>query len=287
MSDCSADCSLTGLTNRPGRERRIIGGTLVDFLKFTFTAPDRFEPKAAEEQFLQDYARRFLAQRRAISILGAVYWSAFCAWDIAQAVGSDQFRRVLPYVLALRIVGIIGLAGCAWLSFRKSFVDERYATGVLIAMVSIAYLLLGLMLLLVPFPTNYMYYSPGLFMVMIFTYGMFRLRAGPAIRLTFVFVIFSEFVFAFMANNPWMAPTGFSRLTIFCFPACTSHRLLSSAAPSSSSLSARLATHMPENVSSPFRIRRSQRRTRSSNSSTARWKNRSATRRSRRPLSLP
>ena len=179
-----------------------MGRTLVDFLKFTFSAPDRFAPNAAEEQFRQDYARRFLAQRRAISILGTVYWAAFSVWDIAQALGSDQFRRILPYVLALRFLGIAGLAACALLTFRKSFVDERHATGVLIAMVGIAYLLLGFMLLLVPFPTNYMYYSPGLFMVMIFAYGMFRLRAGPAIRLTFAFVIFSEFIYAFMANNP-------------------------------------------------------------------------------------
>lgn len=179
-----------------------MGRALFDFLKFTFAAPDRFQPDAAEEQFLQDYARRFLAQRRAIAILGVVYWSAFCAWDIAQAHGNDQFRHVLPYVLALRVLGIVGLAGCAWLSFRKAFVDERYATGVLISMVGIAYLLLGLMLLLVPFPTNYMYYSPGHFMVMIFTYGMFRLRAGPALRVTLAFLFFSEFVYAFMANNP-------------------------------------------------------------------------------------
>ena len=65
-----------------------MGRTFVDFLKFTFGAPDRFASNAAEEQFLQDYARRFLSQRRAISILGTVYWSAFSVWDIAQALGS-------------------------------------------------------------------------------------------------------------------------------------------------------------------------------------------------------
>ena len=178
-----------------------MGRMLLDFLKFTFSAPDRFEPNAAEEQFLEDYANRFLAQRRAISILAVVYWSAFAVWDIAQGLRSDQFQHVLPYVLALRFLGIVGLAGCVRFSFRKSFVDERYATRVLITMAGTAYLLLGLMLLLVPFPTNYMYYSPGLFMVMIFAYGMFRLRASPTIRLTFAFVLFSELVYAFMAND--------------------------------------------------------------------------------------
>ena len=174
---------------------------LLDFFKVTFSAPDRFEPNSAEEQFLDDYARRFLAHRRAISILAVVYWTAFTVWDIAQALQNDQFQNVLTYVLALRCLGIVCLAGCAWLSFQKSFVNERYATGVLIAMVGTAYLLLGLMLLLVPFPINYMYYSPGLFMVMIFAYGMFRLRARPAIRLTFALILFSEFVYAFMAND--------------------------------------------------------------------------------------
>ena len=175
--------------------------TLLDFFKSTFSAPDPFQPSSAEEQFLDDYARRFLAHRRAISILAVVYWSAFTVWDIAQASQNDQFQGVLTSVLALRLLGIVCLAGCAWLSFRKSFVNEHYATHVLIATVAIPYVLLGLMLLLVPFPINYMYYSPGLFMVMIFAYGMFRLRARPAIRLTFAFLLFSEFVYAFMAND--------------------------------------------------------------------------------------
>jgi two-component system, sensor histidine kinase len=174
---------------------------LLDFLKFTFGPPERFEPHAAEAEFLQVYARRFLSYRRAVSVLAVVYWSAYIIWDIAQALQSEEFKRVLPYVLALRCLGIVFLAGCAWLTFQKSFSDERYATRVIIAMVGSAYLLLGSMLLAVPFPTNYMYYSPGLFEVMIFAYGMFRLRARPAIRLTVVFILFSELIYAFMANG--------------------------------------------------------------------------------------
>ena len=127
---------------------------LFNFLKFTFSATDCFEPRAVEEQFRVDYAKRFLAHRRAISILAVVYWSAFMAWDIAQSADNDQFKRVLPYVLALRILGTVCLSVCAWLSFRKSFADERYATNVLLATVAIPYVLLGLMLLLIPFPVN-------------------------------------------------------------------------------------------------------------------------------------
>jgi two-component system, sensor histidine kinase len=175
--------------------------TLLNFFKITFGAPDPFQPRSAEQQFLDDYARRFLAHRRAISILAVVYWSAYTFWDIAQASQSDQFQGVLTPVLTLRLLGVVGLAACAWLTFQKSFANERYATGVLIATVTIPYVLLGLMLLLVPFPINYMYYSPGLFEVMIFTYGMFRLRAKPAIRLTLAFLVFSELVYAFMAND--------------------------------------------------------------------------------------
>ena len=174
---------------------------LLDFFKFTFGAPDPFQPGSAEQQFLDDYARRFLAHRRAISILAVVYWSAYTFWDIAQASQSDQFQGVLTPVLTLRLLGVVGLAACAWLTFQKSFANERYATAVLIVTVTIPYVLLGLMLLLVPFPINYMYYSPGLFEVMIFTYGMFRLRAKPAIRLTLAFLVFSELVYAFMAND--------------------------------------------------------------------------------------
>jgi hypothetical protein len=170
---------------------------LFDFLKITFSAPDRFEPNSAEEQFLDDYARRFLTHRRAISILAVVYWTAFTGHRL---LCKRSIRNVLTYVHS-SFLGSVCLAGCAWLSFRKAFVNEHCATNVLIATVAIPYGLLGLMLLLVPFPINYMYYSPGLFMVMIFAYGMFRLRARPAIRLTLAFLLFSELVYAFMAND--------------------------------------------------------------------------------------
>jgi len=172
-----------------------------EFFKVTFSAPNRFEPASAEEKFLCDYAKRFLAHRRAMSVLAVVYWSAFSLWDLAQALQSDQFQHVVAYVLALRLLGMVCLAGCAWLSFRKAFANERYATAVLISMVGSAYFLLGLMLLLLPFPMNYIYYSPGHFMVLIFAHGMFRLRAKPALRLTIALVLFSEFIYAYMAND--------------------------------------------------------------------------------------
>jgi two-component system, sensor histidine kinase len=174
---------------------------ILQFLKLTFRSPDPFEPHSTEQEFLRDYAQRFLAHRRAISIMAVVYWSAYLVWDLFQALQSSEFQHVLSYVLLLRLFGVVCLTGYACLSFQKSFVNEHYATRLLIAMISTAYLLLGLILIVVPFPINHMYYSPGLFEVMIFTYGMFRLRAKPAIRLTFVFLLFSEFVYAFMAND--------------------------------------------------------------------------------------
>ena len=178
----------------------IVPRNILQFFKLTFRAPDPFEPET-EQEFLRDYAQRFHAHRRAISILAVAYWSAYMVWDLFQALQSPEFQRVLWYVALLRCFGAVCLIGCACLSFGQSFNNEHYATRVLIAMVATAYLLLGLMLLLVPFPINYMYYSPGLFEVMIFTYGMFRLRARPTIRLTFVLILFSEFVYAFMAND--------------------------------------------------------------------------------------
>ncbi len=162
---------------------------VLQFFRLTFRAPDPFEPDSTEQEFLRDYAQRFLAHRRAISIMAVVYWSAYLVWDLFQALQSSEFQHVLSYVLLLRLFGVVCLTGYACLSFQKSFVNEHYATRVL------------LILIVVPFPINHMYYSPGLFEVMIFTYGMFRLRAKPAIRLTFVFLLFSEFVYAFMAND--------------------------------------------------------------------------------------
>ena len=179
----------------------IVLRNISQFFRLTFRAPDPFEPHSTEQEFLRDYAQRFLAHRRAISIMAVVYWSAYLVWDLFQALQSSEFQRVLSYVVLLRCCGVVCLAGCACLSFRPSFINEHYATRVLITMVSSAYLLLGLILVLVPFPINHMYYAPGLFEVMIFTYGMFRLRAKPAIRLTFAFLLFSEFVYAVMAND--------------------------------------------------------------------------------------
>jgi signal transduction histidine kinase len=174
---------------------------LLQFLSLTFRAPDPFEPHSIEQEFLRDYAQRFLAQRRAIAIMAVVYWSAYLVWDIFQALQNSEFQQVLSYVVLLRLFGVLCLTGYTWLSFGKAIVNEHHATRVLIAMAATAYFLLGLMLLLVPFPINYMYYAPGFFEIMIFTYGMFRLRAKPVIRLTFLFLLFSELIYAFMAND--------------------------------------------------------------------------------------
>ena len=78
-------------TDGAGRDETVLR-TLFDFFKFTFSAPDSFRPDSAEEQFLHDYARRFLAHRRAISILAVAYWSAFMAWDIARLDMSSSPR---------------------------------------------------------------------------------------------------------------------------------------------------------------------------------------------------
>ena len=65
---------------------------LLAILQTTFRAPDPFEPEI-EQEFLRDYGKRFLAHRRAISILAAVYWSAYVVWDLFQALQSSEFQQ--------------------------------------------------------------------------------------------------------------------------------------------------------------------------------------------------
>ena len=67
---------------------------LLQFVRLTFRAPDPFEPYSTEQEFLRDYAQRFLAQRRAISIMAVVYWSAYAASSTFLSVQTERVLRV-------------------------------------------------------------------------------------------------------------------------------------------------------------------------------------------------
>lgn len=161
-----------------------MAGGLGQFLRQTFLPPPAFSPPALEAAFRRDYAALFAPHRRAAGVLALVTWLAYIGWDIFHGTQNAEIRAYLPTLLGLRAIGVVALAASAWLAFRPAMLDEAYATTLFCVSVAIAYGLILAMIVWSPFPFNYLYYFIGLLLVMIFMFGLLRLRARPVLFMT-------------------------------------------------------------------------------------------------------
>ncbi|MFZ3005201.1 MAG: hybrid sensor histidine kinase/response regulator [Phenylobacterium sp.] len=161
-----------------------MAGGLGGFLRQTFLPPRVFEPAALEAEFRRDYAVRFAPHRRAAGVLALVTWLAYIGWDIFHGTQNAEIGSFLPTLLGLRAIGVVALAVSAWLAFRPAMLEEAYATTLFCASVAMAYGLILAMIVWSPFPFNYLYYFIGLLLVMIFMFGLLRLRARPVLFMT-------------------------------------------------------------------------------------------------------
>jgi hypothetical protein len=64
------DYSLTEIERRTRKEKHM--RSLFEFFKVRFSAPNPFDPGPVEEKFQSDYAKRFLAHRRAMAVLAVM-----------------------------------------------------------------------------------------------------------------------------------------------------------------------------------------------------------------------
>lgn len=161
----------------------MVGG-IGDFLRQSFLPPPPFDPPVLEAEFRRDYAARFAPHRRAAGVLALITWLAYIGWDIFHGTQNAEIRGYLPTLLSLRAIGVVALGVSAWLAFRPAMLEETYATTLFCASVGVAYGLILAMIVWSPFPFNYLYYFIGLLLVMIFMFGLLRLRARPVLFMT-------------------------------------------------------------------------------------------------------
>jgi len=147
------------------------------FLARAFLPPRRMPTAELEEEFLHDYARRFATHRRAAVAFSVVVWIAYFGWDWFHIRLNTRFAPHQWEILGLRTLGMAILIYARSTLGMKVLLDERKASLRLALAGMSAYTLLIAMLVILPFPDNYMFYFIGLLEVLLFIFGLLRLRA--------------------------------------------------------------------------------------------------------------
>lgn len=156
---------------RPVRLRRT-----AQFFRRTFLPPQPF-PDQMEQRFIAVYAKQFATHRRAAALLALITWAIYAGWDIFHATQNPFFRQVWKTVFALRILGGGVLLYCLLRISKNDFLSEHRITKILSFMVISSYAIIAIMMTIIGFPYNYLYYYIGWLLILLFLYGLLRLRA--------------------------------------------------------------------------------------------------------------
>jgi signal transduction histidine kinase/CheY-like chemotaxis protein len=159
--------------------------------------PARFRSDSLERAFIEDYAHRFAAQRRTGMFFGLFMWASYIGWDWWHAIRNPQLQGLFPTIFYLRYAGIVLLVALCAAALHPFFDKERFANSVLVAGLTSSYTLLLIMMMILPFPTNYLYYFVGLIMAMAFLSGVLRIRAVLGIILNILSVIAGAIAFQY------------------------------------------------------------------------------------------
>ncbi|WP_042316792.1 ATP-binding response regulator [Paraburkholderia terrae] len=145
-----------------------------------FAPPERFA-RGTEDAYLLEYGKRFYPHRCAALVLGLATWTLFSGWDFYFAHSNPTFNAVLKPLLALRGTGIaVLLTGLAIIS-RRLFEREWFATLSIALIILTIYAVNLAMIWVLPLPYAMNYYFVGLSLILMFLFGLTRLRSRPAI----------------------------------------------------------------------------------------------------------
>lgn len=169
----------------------------VQFLKRAFLPPKPF-PEDNEAKFLSSYAKQFASHRRSAAILAIITWLAYVRWDYFHKDKNPLFENVFPYVVSLRMLGLLLLIAFLFCMKSKTYLNDKKVSAVLSMMVITSYSILSIMVCLVT-KYNVLYYI-GLLLVLLFLYGMLRLRAKYVIINSGICLAIS------LACRPFIAP---------------------------------------------------------------------------------
>ncbi|MGF6721328.1 signal transduction histidine kinase [Paraburkholderia sp. GAS41] len=153
---------------------------LVDMLCW----PARFEDPQVEQEFTEDYGRRFADFRRAALVLGTLIWACFGWWEISLAQGSPVFRPYFPEIFAWRCAGTLGASVGIVLAFRLAFYRDNVAHWILLSGLAFMCACLLMQTILAPRPFNFTHFFVGFYLILFYQFGFLRLRAKATLILT-------------------------------------------------------------------------------------------------------
>lgn len=137
----------------------------------------------AERDFLYDYSRRHVLQRR-IAVAISVFTSlSFLPWDLIHYAGQPDFPLSLAAIIGLRLTNFIALLIAFFVSLHARFEsEERFATLVLIVVTLVCYVSFSATTYLVGYPLSLLY-GVASYLSVVFSYSVLRLRARTIIVL--------------------------------------------------------------------------------------------------------
>ncbi len=149
--------------------------------RLAFLPPRPFPDPAQEAAFLADYCQSFAAHRRISGLVALLIWVGFLGWDYIMGRMDGAIWPQTPALTAIRVLGTVVLMVAVQMTRRPAFAtNERYAVRVLVAGCWGMFLVAYVMMWMVPFPYNYLYYFFELLMIMVFAAGPLHLGSRQA-----------------------------------------------------------------------------------------------------------
>lgn len=151
----------------------------------TFLLPQRFSPPEREAEFLAHYCKRYGEVRFSSSAIGVLTWIAYLGLDLLLCQLDPAFAAASGKLLAIHGTGTVFLViyySLACLS-RRFVSDEAYASRVILFGSICVALFILIKQSLAPFPYEYIYYLVGTIVLLIFCFGLYRLRARDVVVL--------------------------------------------------------------------------------------------------------
>lgn len=122
--------------------------------------------------------------RRWAVALGVIVTLVFIGWDFGYSAGDPVFAVTLNAVVWNRCLTALMILPALGLAWTKRFEqDEHFANAVLVVGLHVNFLFYCRGFLLVPYPYDYMFFFMGMFINVVCSFALFRLRARPTILL--------------------------------------------------------------------------------------------------------
>jgi len=169
-----------------------------------FRPPARFAA-ALEAEFQDETVGRWITARHAAVALVALIWVSYFGWDYYHGYRNQDFRPALDAILPLRLAGTLCVAA-AVLTLLLRGRSYSWVMGALSACLAALYLLSLAMIVVSPFPYNYLFYYICLPLMLTFMFGLFRLPSRLVYALTLICLVASFAFLLFTETTEFQAP---------------------------------------------------------------------------------